>query len=38
MFLRIGAGDNAAYMDVLGQFSLQVGIELADRLFQRRVV
>jgi hypothetical protein len=31
MFLRIGAGDNAAYMDVLGQFTLQLGIELADK-------
>jgi hypothetical protein len=31
MFLRIAAGDTEAYTDLLGQFSLQISIELADR-------
>jgi hypothetical protein len=31
MFLRVGAGDNAAFKDVLAQFSLHVAIEVADR-------
>lgn len=31
MFLRIAAGDDAAFRDVLAQFSLHVAIEVADR-------
>lgn len=30
MYLRIGSGDSLAYTDLIGQFALQAGIELAD--------